>query len=242
MNFIDYEKSLSRLLKLPDTRLSQGKIPKQVTQYFKGIYVISRNKDDLTFKIGVAYGQGGLKPRLQSYKLCYPYKDEFYIHYIIITPTGDGDAKQLEKIILSNKTLEHTEENKSAEGKKSKEYKVVSSHSILKQVLIAAMDANPNLWTHCVVFGDNGWNIIRNFDGSAIKKMVRPRYTSSKKPSLYDNVDVNLKDFYVTKRTWKKGDIIDTPWGKAEVVKVYKNGQLEGKWEGYSGTWRITLH
>jgi len=63
-----------------------------------------------------------------------------------------------------------------------------------------------------------------------------------KKPSLYDNVDVNLKDFYVTKRTWKKGDIIDTPWGKAEVVKVYKNGQLEGKWQGYSGTWKITLY
>ena len=59
---------------------------------------------------------------------------------------------------------------------------------------------------------------------------------------MYDNVDVNLKDFYVKKgNKWKKGDTINTPWGKAEVVNVYKNGDLEGKWEGYQGTWRITL-
>ena len=157
------------MLLLPDTRTSKS--GKTVKQHFKGLYVISRNKDDLTFKIGIAHGQVGLKPRLQSYKLCYPYKDEYYIHYIIITPTAQ-DAKKLEKIVLADSTLQSTTENPTAQGKKSKEWKLGASHRDLKKVLTRALDNNINLWTHVTVLGDNGWKIIRNFDGSAIRKLI----------------------------------------------------------------------
>jgi hypothetical protein len=240
MNYTNYEASLGKLLLLPDTRLS--KTGKEKTQHFKGIYVISRSKDDLTFKIGVAYGDGGLKPRLQNYKLCYPYKDEFFVHYIIITATAT-DAKMLERKVLGDPRLSNTERNPVAQGRKSTEWKVLTSTSVLKKVLITAMDNNSNLWTHCVVFSDNGWNIVRNFDGSGVKHLTKPKYTSKKKPSLYDNVDVDLKHFHVERnKKWKNGDVINTPWGKATVVKVFSNGDLSATWVGYKGATRIKLH
>ena len=225
---------------LPDKRTSKS--GKLVKQHFKGPYVISRHKDDLTFKIGIAHGQGGLKPRLQSYKICYPYKDEFYIHYIIITPTST-DAKKLEKIVLADSTLQSTLENPTAQGRKSKEYKMVTSYCDLKKVLTRALDNNSNLWTHVTVLGDNGWKIIRNVDGSAIKNLTKPKYTTKKKPSLYDAVDVDLTDFHVEKgKKWRKGSVVDTPWGKAKVVSIDKNGDLEAKFPGYKGTSTIKLH
>jgi len=227
-------------LRLPDKRTSKS--GKLVTQHFKGLYVISRKRDDLTFKIGIAHGQGGLKPRLQSYKICYPYADEFYVHYIIITPTSN-DAKKLEKILLADSTLQSTLENPTAQGKKSKEYKMVASHRDLKKVLTRALDNNINLWTHVTVLGDNGWNIVSNFDGSAVKKLTKPKYTTKKKPGLYDAVDVDLTNFHVEKnKKWKKGSVVDTPWGKAKVVSIDKNGDLEAKFPGYKGTSTIQLH
>lgn len=240
INYVDFEKSLGKLLKLPDKRTSKS--GKLVAQHFKGVYVISRKKDDLTFKIGIAHGQGGLKPRLQSYKICYPYADEYYIHYILITPTST-DAKELERIVLADSTLRNTVQKSDAQGKKSFEYKMVSDKSTLKKALARALDGNVNKWTHAIVFGDNGWKIIRNVDGSAVKNLTKPKYTTKKKPGLYDAVDVDLTDFYIEKgRKWKKGSVVDTPWGKAKVVSIDKNGDLEAKFPGYKGTSTIKLH
>jgi hypothetical protein len=227
-------------LRLPDKRTSKS--GKLVAQHFKGVYVISRKKDELTFKLGMAHGAGGLKPRLQGYKLCYPYADEYYIHYILITPTSN-DARALEKIVLADSTLKNTVQKSEAQGKKSVEYKMVSDKSTLKKALTRALDGNVSKWTHAIVFGDNGWNIVRNFDGSAVMKLTKPKYTTKKKPGLYDAVDVDLTDFHVEKnKKWKKGSVVDTPWGKAKVVSIDKNGDLEAKFPGYKGTSTIKLH
>ena len=114
MNFKDKEKDIEQLFLLPDLRESGGKTKKKVKQYHKGIYVISRDLNDDTHKIGVAWGAGGLFQRVKSYKICYPYRGEFFIQYAIITATGD-DAKVLENEIFKSKTLKYVEANPTAQ-------------------------------------------------------------------------------------------------------------------------------
>jgi hypothetical protein len=240
MNYVDFEKSLGKLLRLPDKRTSKS--GKLVAQHFKGVYVISRERNDLTFKLGMAHGAGGLKPRLQGYKICYPYADEYFIHYILITPTS-ADARALERIVLADSTLKNTVQKGEAQGKKSVEYKMVSDKATLKKALVRALDNNVSKWTHAIVFGDNGWKIIRNIDGSAVKSLSKPKYTTKKKPGLYDAVDVDITTFNVERRRkWKKGSTLNTPWGKATVKSIDKNGDLEAKFPGYKGTSTIKLH
>ena len=114
MNFEVHEKKIQRLCLLPDRRASKGKT-KTVAQYHKGVYLISRDVDDVCYKIGVAYGAGGLFQRLKQYKHCFPYPTEYYLQYLFLSATGE-DAKELEKIILKIKTFAKIEENPSAEG------------------------------------------------------------------------------------------------------------------------------
>ena len=116
MNFETHEKKIQRLCLLPDRRASKGKTAKTVAQYHKGVYLISRDVDDVCYKIGVAYGAGGLFQRLKQYKHCFPYPTEYYLQYLFLSATGE-DAKELEKIILKIKAFAKIEENPSAEGR-----------------------------------------------------------------------------------------------------------------------------
>ena len=88
MNFENHEKKIQRLCLLPDRRASKGKTVKKVAQYHKGVYLISRDVDDVCYKIGVAYGAGGLFQRLKQYKHCFPYPTEYYLQYLFLSATG----------------------------------------------------------------------------------------------------------------------------------------------------------
>jgi hypothetical protein len=237
MNVKDHEKDIGKLLLLPDTRASKGAKVKQVKQYFKGIYIFSRDKDDLNFKIGVAYGAGGIFQRLKNYKICYPYRNEFFLQYAIVSPTSD-DAKTLESAIFRNKALNEVEENPSAQGKRSAEWRIVSKKETLHSVIIRTLESNPNLWTHVVCFGQNSWNIIKNLDGSAIKSLASPSNSRTKKFGLYDNVDININEFQISGNE-TVGDRVPTPWGVGTVVKIHKNKDLEMSWVGHAGSFRV---
>lgn len=52
MNFIDNEKHIEDLLMLPDR--VKGK-----KSYFRGVYIFSRDYDDTSYKMGMAWGRGG---------------------------------------------------------------------------------------------------------------------------------------------------------------------------------------
>ena len=69
-----------------------------------------------------------------------------------MTNTGD-DAKKLEKVVLDDNRLGNTIENPTAQGKRSVEYNMATSSSVLKNVLITVMSENSNLWIHCIIFG-----------------------------------------------------------------------------------------
>ena len=227
MNFIDNQLQIDELLLLPDK--VGGK-----KNYFKGVYIFSRDYDDTSYKIGMAWGKGGLFERLKSYKICYPYKNEFFLQYLLISTTSD-DAKTLETTVLASKKLVSVIENTTAEGRRSREWKMVSKRVILNDVLKTSLAANPNLWTHCIVFGMTGW-IIHTNNGKALPDLVRPSTKRATKHGLFE-ADVN-REFYVA-GTEKVGDTIPTPWGPALVVKIHKNKDLELKWEGWSGSYRV---
>jgi hypothetical protein len=207
--------------------------------YFKGVYIFSRDLDDTSYKIGMAWGIGGLFQRLKSYKICYPYKNEFFLQYLLISATAD-DAKDLEKKVLDSKRLTSIAENPTVEGRRSQEWKMVSKRAILNDVLKSTLKVHPNLWTHCIVFGKAGWIIHTNTDGSA-PALVRPSSTRTTQNSLFEAA-VAVSDAFVVDGTAQVGDTITTPWGPALVLKIHKNKDLELKWDDWPGSYRVKLN
>jgi hypothetical protein len=237
MNFTDNQFAIEKLLMLPDK--VAGK--KNKSAYFKGVYIFSRDYDDTSYKIGMAWGVGGLYQRLKNYKICYPYKNEFFLQYLLISATAD-DAKTLETKVLASKKLESVAENPTVEGRRSREWKMVSKREILNNVLKSSLSANLNLWTHCIVFGKTGW-IIHTNNGQALPDLVRPSSSRATQHSLFEEPGAasrNDSEFYVA-GTEQVGDTIATPWGAALVVKIHKNKDLELKWADLSGTYRVGL-
>ena len=231
MNFTDNQFAIEKLLMLPDK--VAGK--KNKSAYFKGVYIFSRDYDDNSYKIGMAWGIGGLFQRLKSYKICYPYKNEFFLQYLLISATAD-DAKTLETKVLASKKLESVDENPTVEGRRSREWKMVSKREVLNNVLKSSLNANPNLWTHCIVFGKTGW-IIHINNGKALPDLVRPSSSRATQHSLFEAVP-RASEFYIA-GTEQVGDAVATPWGPAVVVKIHKNKDLELKWVDWSGSYRV---
>ena len=164
--------------------MSKGKAPKLVDTFQKGLYIISRDVDDLTTKIGMAWGAGGLFQRVKSYKICFPYETELFIQFAIICPSAES-SKALEKIVLRHGQLTMVEANSTAQGRRSEEYKVVSSKKVLYDVITNSLDSNPDMWTHVVVFGLNFWKVVKKGDTTLPwPSLMRPSSSRTARPPL----------------------------------------------------------
>ena len=91
----------------------------------------------------------------------------------MILSSTEEDAKSLEKKILAQRTLKQVEKNPTAQGRRSNEYRFVSSGGVLKSTIKRILDGNPNLWPHIVVFGVNGWKLVPNM-GNAVRDLEAP--------------------------------------------------------------------
>ena len=227
MNFEVHEDDIKKLLLLPDRRMSKGKTVKTVPQYHKGVYLISRDIDDLCYKMGMAHGSGGLFPRLKQYKPCFPYKTEYYVQYLFLSATGD-DAEKLEKCILGIKAFTQPEKNPSAQGKACSEYRMFPHKEALMRGLIKVLDANPNLWTHAVLLGENGWALITNKSGDSVQGLSRPRNSLTLKPLPYEAVapDTFIPEVATPVKIEKGKEVwvVDTKKGELVAIK----GKLDG--------------
>ena len=236
---------IKKLLQMPE----KGK-------YYKGLYVISRDENEnknneLQYKIGMAHGSGGLYKRVQSYEMCYPYKDEFFVHFFIITHT-EQDAKDLEKVILDYKSMIHVKRPK--DEAKETEYRIVSKKETLHNALLKALKDNSMMWSYIVVLGEKGWKLIKNTVGGQIYDdkrgsgllakpsnsfRLRPLpfttdkcYVEKERLEDYRNTgeiyNETLKaDFDIN--TAKKGHTISDKWTKqGTIVRVSKKG-VKGK-------------
>ena len=122
MNYIKYNKQIKTLLH------TNGGKP------YSGNYIYSRDIDDYTYKIGMS--QAGLYNRVQTAKSCYPYKSEFWIHYIIISLDGQfskatkSTTRHIEDDLLTtSKTMSTVSLQKSEieEGRRPTEYRFVAT-------------------------------------------------------------------------------------------------------------------
>lgn len=244
MNFNTHYKDIKKLLLRPEKRKSSSPNKPDQQQLYKGIYVISRDKetdknDQLRYKVGMAHGAGGIYRRMDGYKMGFPYPDEFWLHFCVITPKSQ-DAKKLEKKILSDKSMSPVPNPRNTT--QNLEYRIVVKKATLQNSLLRALKNNPKLWDYAVVFGEKGWKILKNSGADLINSGVlsKPATDFTKKPLLYSDVDdfveaerkqmnrdsseiidVNRKQ-PVNINTIKKGDVVKDKWGLAIVEKVSK--------------------
>ena len=225
MNFVRYEKSVQKLLKLPNKRDSKpnkktGKVTKKPT-FYKGVYIFSKDEVSDVHKIGMAWGAGGMFQRLKGYKLCYPFENEFWVKLLIIGTTS-ADSKKLEKLILASKRLKKVISSETLEGKKSMEYRITSSRTVLGEEIAKVLKTNLNLWTHIIVFGANGWKVIQHSDYPLVIKLSKPSDSYDKKPMLFsDNASSKPESSTVVVKKPKKVKVVKPKKPKKPKEKTY---------------------
>lgn len=190
MEFINNERHLKKLLRLPNDRkvVKNGK-EKFYPTFHKGLYFVKRKRYSKFYITGMSHGAGGLFQRLKSYKKCMPLKGEFILKYLVICRIGK-DAIELEKQFIKRHrgfvSVDISyEEYEESEGLRSKEIKITSSEASFKKLFdtILTKNENINLWQYVIVFNENGWKIIRN-DGSNNLNLQRPSKRYNKKPKI----------------------------------------------------------
>ena len=227
---------IKKLLQMPE----KGK-------FYKGIYVISRDKNNnndtkLQYKIGMAYGEGGLYNRIRSYEMCYPYPDEFWIHFCILTHT-EKDARALEKVILAYKSI--TAVMRPKDLSKETEYRTVTKRETLHNALLKALKDNSEMWSYIAVLGEIGWKLIKN-TGNDLRNsgiLSKPAIDFKSRPLPFTNdrcyvEKERIEDYRNTGEifnktlnadfdinTAKKGHEISDKWTKhGTIVRVSKMG------------------
>ena len=79
MNIHKHQKSIQELLQ-ESTRISGGKTKSTRKTFFPGCYIIARTLEKNLFKLGCAYGAGGVYERIiNQYKVCMPLKNSEFI-------------------------------------------------------------------------------------------------------------------------------------------------------------------
>ena len=161
---------------------------------YRGVYVISRHKNDTSFKIGVSYGKGGLFNRLKSYKICWPYEDEYYLHFAALTFSAD-DAKILEKSLLNHSTIKNKLikwVDSIPQARLSKEYKVLAKRDVIMNAMLDTLIKHPNKWVAITTFTDHNWKIC-TYDGKITKScFMKPSNTRNLMPSITDTFNKQM--------------------------------------------------
>ena len=258
-------RDIKKLLLRPEKRKSGNPKKPDQQQFYKGIYVISRDEetdknDQLRYKIGMAHGAGGIYKRMDGYKMGWAYPDEFFIHFFIITPKAEN-AKKLERIILAYKNMEAVPNPRNTT--QNLEYRIVIMKKTLQDSLLKALKSNPKLWDYCITFGVNGWKKLQNTGADLIGSGVlsKPPNGYRKKPMLYSDVDDfveqerlemyrNTSKIMDVKRgkpvninTIKKDDLIADQWGLAIVESVSKKKYyIDVVSDQYPEGYRLYLH
>ena len=156
MNFVYKTKDISTLLNPNDDKYS-------------GCYIFSRKENDTTFKLGMSKN---LFRRLKDHKSCYPYKDEYWLQYIIIVLGSTDEEKssrfrKLEKALLAenkhlNSTAKIEESTEKEQGNRPVEYRVATNRKALNSAVEVVLNEKYDLWDLLIVFSPFGWRIMKN--------------------------------------------------------------------------------
>lgn len=236
MDFKNNRKDIRDLVNKVEVEPGGGRV-----HNLRGVYILQRDPSTRHYKIGMSVD--GLYNRLSSYAtMCFPFEDEYYLHYLIISPRRSDETeyrrvvKKLEdKFIDIEKTdFKSMLKSDKNQGRSTKEYKTISSTTVLKDTVFRVLNANKTLWTHLIVFGDDGWQIHKcpkrtgslkkfNIPNSSERNGINGSFVSKEFTWDFKHGDARKKG--------KKGIIISTKYkekgktikGTGEITIIYAN-------------------
>ena len=165
MNVHTYQKDLEQLL-LTGERESQGKNKVVRPTYYSGVYILSRSLKNLNYKLGMAWGTGGIFKRIISqYKICFAGKDEFFIRYLVICPRQKEGKKHFaylmeQELLASIKEKVPIDEDSRKYGAYSKEYIFVPEIKKLEETMgeVLNNEKYKPYYTHAIKFVKDGFH------------------------------------------------------------------------------------
>ena len=235
MNFILHQKEIQNLL------YTKGKKP------YSGNYIYSRDEKDGVYKMGMS--EAGLFRRVKQAGSCYPFKTEFWLHYLIISLDGTkskvkgkkSTTRKIENYLhAQSKDMSTVEIQKEdvEQGQRPREYRVISNKTNLYKLLKDTLNTHRDKWDWLVVFTVNGWHIIPNNrlaeSGKPIKSitMLKPKSKIYSKQPQIDSMPINSTKLIIPKNV-KVGDIIESDnWATFTVVEVISKRHVSGKFKG----------
>ena len=166
MNFLEHQRAIRKLLHTPGVKP------------LSGCYIYSRDENDDTVKIGMS--EAGLYDRIKGAKSCYPFSNEFWLHFVIISLDGQkGDngttssTRYIENELLTQSKHLSTIEMEAGKAKhkgRPKEYRLIGKSLNLHKLIQDTLNKFRTKWDYLIVFDRNSWNITRNF--KTVKKPI----------------------------------------------------------------------
>jgi hypothetical protein len=231
MNYVEHLSKLKKLL------YTQGGKP------YSGNYIYSRDADDDTYKIGMS--QSSLFNRVKTAKSCYPYQNEFFIHYLIISLDGQykkgskSSTRHIEDDLLTTSkslsTVELQKSEKKEEGRRAQEYRLISTKAKLYSLLTNTLNKHRERWDYLIVFSKKGWSIIPN-DRIVAKPITNINQLKKKADTYKGRPDIESLPLNKTKLILPKdievGTIITNDnWAPFSVVQIISKTHIVGKFK-----------
>jgi hypothetical protein len=196
--------------------------------------------------------QAGLFTRLRSAKSCYPYQSEFWLSYAIIILDGHftkgkkSNTLKIEKELhkeskhLSTVEISLPSKKSAEEGKRPREYRMLSSNTQMHNLLKTVLNKHRDMWHYVIVFAEKGWHIVKNDTEVSIHKL-KPKRTATTTPTI-DSMPLHLTNVVIPKGV-QKDDVVPKSdnWGSFTVVKVISKKHLIGRFQGSTIEYDIKL-
>ena len=246
MNFVKHQAQLKALLH------TEGGKP------YSGCYVYSRLEDDTTVKLGMS--QAGLFGRIAQAKSCYPYKNEMYLHFIIVSLDGQKKAKGTKsttryienELLTQSKHMSTVDMEPSEtsgaysdkeEGNRPTEYRILGTSATLHKLLQVSLNKHRDKWDYLIVFSSTGWNIIPNdrLVDKPITNIKQLNYKGRGKKTIASQ-PINSSDLML--HNCKVGDRIENDnWRPFTITEIINNKHIRVVFDGDKKTkvYELTL-
>jgi hypothetical protein len=177
--------------------------------------------------------QAGLFRRIKQAGSCYPYKTEFWLEYVIISLDGHytkGEKSttiQIENALHNESkhlsTVKMQEEDTPEQGKRPREYRVISTDAQMHSLLKKTLNKNRDKWDYIICFSKVGWHIVPNnrVVATPITSIAQLKSKKSASTPTIHSLPLN-KTKLILPKSLKVGDVVPASenWGKFIVVRV----------------------
>jgi hypothetical protein len=197
--------------------------------------------------------QKGLFNRIKKAGACYPYKTEFWLEYVIICMDDTfkrgqkSGTIQIESSLHADSksvsTVEIQKIDEIEQGKRPREYRVISSDDSLRGLLKKTLNKNLDKWDYLISFNTTGWNIIPNnrLLTIPIPSIAKIKATRTGMAQI-DSLPLN-KTMLVVPKTLKVNDTIPQSdnWGEFVVKKIISKSHIVAQFKGLKTLYDVKI-